>query len=91
MDWGDLESETHSETHSETPSPTSSGHRTAPFAPKKEEGEAWHNVVAQPCNLSERFSAMEPRMRVTRAHPSTENFPNFKVLRNGKKIPNTRR
>ena len=83
MDWGDMQ----------TPSPTSSGHHSAPYAPKKEEGEAWHQWNTTPCNLSERFSeASEAATSVNEVdncpspRSSMENFPEFRVLRNGKKI-----
>lgn len=78
MDWG------------ETPSPTSSGHHdvpsgSVPSAPKKE--AAWRQRNGTPRNLSERFSEVS----ATSPPQSMDNFPDFKVLRNGKKIPNTRR
>lgn len=83
LDWGD------------TPSPTSSGHSC--YAPKKEQVEIPRGTVTRR-NLSDRFSEVE---NVTNGVPtasnevptasktSMENFPNFKVLRNGKKIRNT--
>lgn len=91
LDWGETQ------TPSQSPSPTSSGHRSAPYAPRKEEGEAWHQWNTTPSNLSSRFWAVSEASSVNevvdnRASPrsSMENFPDFKILRNGKKIRNNR-
>ena len=83
MDWGD------------SPSPNSSGHSC--YAPKKEVVDIPRGTVTRR-NLSDRFSEVSnapnalnevPSEVTSASKTSMENFPEFKVLRNGKKIRNT--
>ena len=83
LDWGD------------TPSPNSSGHYSACYAPKKEQVEIPRGTATRR-NLSDRFSEVENASNALNEVPnevsnktSMENFPEFKILRNGKKIRNT--
>ena len=87
--WDDSPSSGHAVALPSSPSPPSSP--SAPSAPIKE-GKASCQGNAKPCNLSDRFSALSEASSQARAaspdpHVSMETFPEFKVLRNGKKIP----